>query len=257
MRHVPWPRFKPPHPGGECAYGTEVDDVAAEDRLQRLVELARDERLHASLVGRELLLPRDLVVVARAAETQDAAFAVERDLVGQRDRLLEVEPRPVDPARRVAVPECEVLQRTLAALVADRAVEGMVGELELEHVSPRSHGKWRLRLHDHAFGGRCAACDAGDRRPGRDLHDAQATRPDVVELVVVTEHRYLDPELLCRLHDQGARRYRDRSAVDSQRYVRHHPLRRCAPPPQRVERMRSPRCRSCGGRAPRIRCGSG
>src|SRR5207247_11265427 len=90
VSHVPRPRLEAPDARGEGADGAEVDDVAAEDRLQRLVELARDERLHAALVGGELLLPRDLVVVARAPVAEHASLPVEGDLVGERDRLLGV-----------------------------------------------------------------------------------------------------------------------------------------------------------------------
>src|SRR5207302_9644750 len=88
--HVPRPRLETPHARREGADGAQVDDVAAEDGLQRLVELARDERLNAALVGRQLLLPGDLVVVPRAPVAEHAPLAVERDLVRGRDRLLEV-----------------------------------------------------------------------------------------------------------------------------------------------------------------------
>src|ERR1700716_3298582 len=120
--HVPRPRLEAPDAGGEGADRAEVDDVAAEIRLQGLVELARDVGLHAALADRQLLLPGDLVVVAGAAVAQHAALAVQRDVLRQRDRLAEMEARAVDPARRVPVAESEVLQRTLAALVAHRAV---------------------------------------------------------------------------------------------------------------------------------------
>src|ERR1700716_3126677 len=64
--HVPRPRLEAPDAGGEGADRAEVDDVAAEVRLQGLVELARDVRLHAALPDSKLLLPGNLVVVARA-----------------------------------------------------------------------------------------------------------------------------------------------------------------------------------------------
>src|SRR5439155_9297456 len=88
----------------------QVDEFAAEDRLQGLVELARDVRLHTAVVGGQLLLPCDLVVVARAPIAQHAALAVERDVRRKGNRLLEVEARAVDAADRVPVAEREVLQ---------------------------------------------------------------------------------------------------------------------------------------------------
>src|SRR2546429_9642915 len=71
-------------------------------------------------------------VVASAPIAEHAALAIESDVRRERDRLFEVEPRPIDSARRVSVAEREVLQRALATLVAHRAVERMVHELELE-----------------------------------------------------------------------------------------------------------------------------
>ena len=69
---------------------------------------------------------------ARAAVTEDAALAVERDQRRDRDRLLERALR--ERHARVAGPvaERQVLQRALAALVADGAVERVVDEDELE-----------------------------------------------------------------------------------------------------------------------------
>src|ERR1043166_3570669 len=67
----------------------------------------------------------------------------------------------------------EILQRTLAALVADRTVERVIHEKKLEDTRARLHDLGRLRRHDHAV---CA-----DRRARRlqlrnllDLHDADA-----------------------------------------------------------------------------------
>src|SRR5204862_8297152 len=99
--------------------------------------LAGDVAVDATLVGGQLLLPGDLVVVARAAVAEHAALAVEGDLVGELDRLLEMQPGRVDAAGRIAVPERVVLEGALAALVADRAVERVVDQLVLEDVRSR------------------------------------------------------------------------------------------------------------------------
>ena len=199
VRHVPRPRLEAPHARSEGSDRAQVDDVAAEDRLQGLVELARDVRLHTAVVGGQLLLPRDLVVVARAPVAQHAALAVERDVRRQRDRLLEVEARAVDAADRVPVAEREVLQRALAALVADGAVQRVVDELELQDLCTRLHCHRALRLHDHALGHRRRAPGLRSRRSGRDVDQAQAASADRVELVVVAEDRDLDADGLRRL----------------------------------------------------------
>src|ERR1700694_3483180 len=75
--HVPGARLEAPHPAGESSDRTEVDDVAGEHGLERLVELAGDVRVNAALVGGQLLRPGDLVVVARAAIAEDAALPVQ------------------------------------------------------------------------------------------------------------------------------------------------------------------------------------
>src|SRR5262249_21577437 len=64
--HVPGPGLEAPEPAGQRAHRAQVDDVAAEDRLERTVELTRDIGVHSALLGCQLLLPCDLVVVARA-----------------------------------------------------------------------------------------------------------------------------------------------------------------------------------------------
>src|SRR5260370_10629686 len=134
--------------------------------MQRLVELAGDIRLHGALVRCQLLLPGDLVVVARAAVAENAALAVERDVLRERAWLLEMESRPVDAAGRISVPEREVLQRALAALVADRAVERVVDQLELEDGGTCLHPPRRLRPHDHALRGPRRACGLRAGRAG-------------------------------------------------------------------------------------------
>src|SRR5207253_10161415 len=69
---------------------------------------------------------------ARAAVAEEAALAVECDRRRNRDRLLEGPLRELHARVPGPVAEGQVLQRTLAALVADRAVERVVDEDELE-----------------------------------------------------------------------------------------------------------------------------
>ena len=98
----------------------------------RLVLERRDHRLRAAVDRDELAVLGDLLAEARAAVAEDAALAVERDQRRDRDRLLERALR--ERHARVAGPvaEGQVLQRALAALVADGAVERVVDEDELE-----------------------------------------------------------------------------------------------------------------------------
>src|SRR5712692_3828336 len=107
--------------------------------------------MHAALGDRELLLPRHLVVVARAAIAQHAALAIQGNVRREWDRLLEVKARAVDAAGGIPVAEREVLQRALAALVAYGTVEWVVDELELENIGPGLHRERALSFYDHAL----------------------------------------------------------------------------------------------------------
>ena len=65
---------------------------------------------------------------------------------------IEDAPREVHPAFRGAEAVGEILQRTLAALVAHRAVERVVDEQELEDAGSRLRRLRIARRHDHAVG---------------------------------------------------------------------------------------------------------
>jgi hypothetical protein len=70
---------------------------------------------------------------AGAARALDAALAVEQDQLADLDGLDEVALLLDEAGLARAVSQGLVLQRALAALVADRAVERVVGQQELEH----------------------------------------------------------------------------------------------------------------------------
>ena len=119
--------------GGQRADRADLDGVAGEVRGERFV----GERHHLGVVAPadevDQLVAGDLVGEARAAVAQDAALTVEEHEVADRDRLLVVALLLDEPALAGAVAERLVLQRALAALVAHRTVERMVGEQQLEH----------------------------------------------------------------------------------------------------------------------------
>src|SRR6059058_1866603 len=110
----------------ERADRAKLGDVAGERPGVGLVLEGGDHRLRAAVERDELVVLGHRFAEARAAIAEDAAFAVDRDRRRDRDRLLE---RPLlerHPRRARAVAEGQVLQRALAALVADGAVERMV-----------------------------------------------------------------------------------------------------------------------------------
>src|SRR6185295_3208878 len=117
---LPRPRLEPVLRGGQRADGTELDHVAAERRAIRLVLEGRDQRLGAAVAGHELPILGDIRGEARAPVAEDAALTVERDRRRDGNRLVE---RPLGkrhPRRPGAVLERQILERALAALVADR-----------------------------------------------------------------------------------------------------------------------------------------
>src|SRR5690606_8423840 len=166
----------------------------------------------------------NLVGEPGAALAQDAAVPVEEDLAGDLQRLGEG-PLDVDEAAgRRAVAHRLALQRALPALVADRAVERVVDEEELDHPVLRLVGDGRgvLGGHDHARGGlqRAGSLRLGHRAQvalpvrGGDLDQALAAGTGRLEQRVVAEPRDLDADLLGRPDDQRALGDLDLDAVD-------------------------------------------
>ena len=119
-----------------------------------------------------------------------------------------------------AVTEGQILQRALAALVADGAVEWVVDEDELERpllTRRRLLGR-ACRLDDHPLG-------RGQRAPGLELRhalkldEAHAARADgLAEARLVTEDGDLDAGRLRRFDDARPLRDLDRALVDLDRY---------------------------------------
>ena len=145
---------------------------------------------------------RDLVGEAGAAAALDAALAVEQHEVADRDRLLEVA-LLLDEAR-LARTERErlVLQRALAAAVADRAVERVVDEQELEHAVLRLASPRRdCGVHDHAVGDRRRARDL-QAAHALDLDEAHAAHADRLHALVPAEARDVGAVLLRDLDEQ-------------------------------------------------------
>ena len=162
---------------------------------------------------------RDLVGEARAAAALDAALAVEQDEVRDRDRLLPVA-LLLDEAR-LARPERErrVLQRALAAAVADRAVERVVDEQQLEHAVLGLARRVGLRVHDHAVGDDGGARDL-QAAHALDLDQAHPAHADRLHALVVAEARDVGAVVLRDLDEQVAGLRLHLAAVDRDRHRR-------------------------------------
>ena len=177
---------------GQRADGAQLDDVAAERRDVGVAVERRDVGVRAALLQDQLVVLADLLAEAHAAVAEDAALAVDRDQRAQRQRLLEVA-LGLDVARAPTAPaEGDVLQRALAALVADRAVQRVVDEQELDDRLLRVGDALGLRVDDHAVLDRRRAAGL-QLRDALDLHEAHAAGADRrAELGLVTEDGDLD-----------------------------------------------------------------
>ncbi len=205
---LPGPRLEPVLRRGERADRAELDHVAAERGAVRLVLERRDQRLCATVSGHELPVLGDVRGEAGAAVAEDAALTVERDRRRDRDRLVERPLRKRHPRVPGAVLEGQILERALAALVADRAVERMVDEDELERrLLPLRGLRGRLRRpHHHPVLGGQGAARLQLGHP-LDLDEAHATGADGrSEPGLVAEHGDLDSRRPRRLDEAGALR---------------------------------------------------
>jgi hypothetical protein len=119
-----------------------------------------------------------------------------------------------------AVLEGHVLQLALAAGVADRAVERMIAEQQLEHRLARLLDLVALGGDDHAFGDRRGA---GGLQLGHllDFGPAHAARALQRQVGVVAERRHLDARALAGLNEERPRGNGEFLAVDSEGYVSH------------------------------------
>ena len=202
---VPRPGPEPVLGGSESAHRAELDGVPGEVGGEREVgegvdlgdvgpRLELDERIAADLVGEP-----------GASGAEDAPLAVEEDQVGDGDRLLVVALDLDEAALARAVGEGLVLEWAFPTLVAHRAIEGVIGEKELED-------PLLCLLHrvvpgvDHHPVGDVVGARRHQHRATRPLHldQAHSAHPDRVHPLVPAETRDVGPVVLCGLDQQRA-----------------------------------------------------
>ena len=113
--------------------GADVHRVAAVLRVERLAREGGDERPRAALHDTELRLLRYLVHESHAARAHDAALGVVDHQRPEHLALGLVQLVGADPRRLVVVLHVVVLQLALARLIADRAIDRVIDEVELHH----------------------------------------------------------------------------------------------------------------------------
>ncbi len=202
---------------GERPHRADLHGVTGEVRRERLAFGDRHLLVRTPFEQFDERVAGDLRGEPGTARAQHAALPVEQNLGGDGQRLGVGPLGLLEPGDGLAVGHGLVLQRALTALVADRAVQRMVEQQELQRPRLRLGGDRRgeLGTHDHV-GRHC-------RRTGRDrlalaldLDDALPAGADRVEQRMVAEARDLDPEQFGRTDDQCPLGDADGLVVDGQ-----------------------------------------
>ena len=155
--HLPGPRLIAIDAAGQRADRADVDARAALVAFQVIAHVRSDLGDHAAIDHAQRADAHAFIADAHAAEAENAARRIEKH---HRGKLLL---RRVDLLFRVAafaraVAEDHVLQFALAALIANRAIQRMIRQQELQRVLAGLRHLRRLGAHDHAFGDRQRAC---------------------------------------------------------------------------------------------------
>ena len=208
VRVVPRPRLEPVVARGDRADRAHVHQVARQERVDAFFLERRDLAAAAPIHDADLRVAVDLFHEPHAPRAQDAPVAVQHQRgpevhVGLDALAIEHAARKLHPALTGAEAVGEVLQRALAALVADGAVERMVDEQELEHAGARFDDVGRLRHDAHPVGAHRRARRL-QLRHLLDLDDADAAGAVDAERGVVAVIRNGEPVLDGRLQDRLA-----------------------------------------------------
>ncbi|MPN17414.1 hypothetical protein SDC9_164767 [bioreactor metagenome] len=150
---------------GQGTDRADLDDIAREVALVGMTRVDVDLAQRAPLRQRDEVVAADLFTEARAALAQHAALPVDEDLRRDVHRLRVGALEALEPRFARTMTHRLVLQGAFAALVADRAVQRVVDQQELQHAllvfgdllvgggglddHVRHHGQrtGRLRLH--------------------------------------------------------------------------------------------------------------
>ena len=194
----------------------DIAQVARKRALQGAARRAAEIGAVAEPQGPQVAITAILLVEARAAVAVDAAVHLvlhqgAQVLVRVGALLAGVAAQPVPAGHR------RVLQQAVAALVAHRAVVGMVEHEPLDHVAAELDGL-RIRGRDHhAVRGldHAAHLQALDR-PLLELDGAHAAGAHGPQGRMIAEARDHDPQPGRGLDHLGARRDVDRTLVDGQ-----------------------------------------
>ena len=198
---------------GQRAHRADVDHVAREFGVDGVADKSLDLAVLATMRHAQLHLAGNFHPKAHAARALDAAVHLfhgdERPhILGNEYAFFFFVARAV-----LAIAHGQVLQQTLAALVADGAIQRVVDEQKLHHALLRLDRFHALGAHHHAVNhGR----GARRHRIGLlfDIHQAHAAVGRNRELLVIAEMRDEDARLLGSLDDHAALGHLNLLAVD-------------------------------------------
>src|SRR4029078_10467018 len=159
---VPRPRLEAVVASGNRADRADVHQVAREQRVDALLVERRDLAVAAARDDANLRVAVDLAHEADAPRAEDAAVAVQHQRraevdVGLHALAVERAARELHPAFAAAERVREILERALTALVADRAIERVIHQQELEDAGPRLDDVGGVGRNDHSVRARRGA----------------------------------------------------------------------------------------------------
>ena len=134
----PGTRAEPEIGGGQRPDRANIGRVAAEIRVELRVADGHDLQAASALVKGQHRVTHQFVLETGTASALDAAFTVQVNQIAQRVMLRQMNFVVIGKPRRArSVAQRQILQRTFATLVADRAVERMAGQQKLDNVVAR------------------------------------------------------------------------------------------------------------------------
>ena len=214
IRHLPRPRFVTIRPARQRAHRTNINAHPAFFAFQVILAIRNNHAVRAAHPHAQRLDVHAFITHAHATETQDAS----RSIVINKLRPFFLGPVNFlfhKPAGIRAVAEYHVLQLALAAFVADRAIQRMIGQQKLQHVLARVANLLRVRSNDHAFRGDDRARCLQLRRLF-DFHQAHPARRLQRQPGVVAKRRHFRADPARCLDQQRARRHLHFAVVDLQ-----------------------------------------
>ena len=190
-------------------HGAQVNDITLQVRIERLPQIGCNLGVFTTAGLAHLVNARDLGGEAYTTGARDAARHMgfnQRAQIQIFGRAL----RLAVAAKVDAVRHRLILQVTLAALIADRAIQRVVDQQEFHHALAGLFHHGRIGFNDRrlAFGARPQIAHlhgARRRRLGRAAYDLHKTHPAVTgnrQTFVVTETRNFHPCFLTRLNER-------------------------------------------------------